>query len=115
MRWIWTLAIACVIAATGVRPQLEVRQNHTEQLDASDSAQGTLQHLRASGSTLQQLATRHAPRSPEVRNPPFAPPPTAAPSLAPPRIRALAIAWSLRAAHSHFVPAYPARGPPLIG
>ena len=44
MRWIWTLAIACIIAATGVRPELEVREDPTSQQFKAPAA---LQHLVA--------------------------------------------------------------------
>ena len=115
MRFVWTLAIACVIAATGVRPQLEARQDASEQ-QLERGTPAALQHLTARPSQLPLLATRsHAGSIPELRATPPAILPTANVSLTPPRIRALAIAWSLHASHSHFVPAHSARGPPLVG
>jgi hypothetical protein len=111
MRWVWTLAIACVIAATGVRPQLEVRQDHSDQIQR---ASGTLQHLTARSSTLQQLATKpHAVRAPNLQGPPLAILPTAGFSTTPPCARAFATAWSRHASFSRHTPTYPARGPPL--
>jgi hypothetical protein len=113
MRWIWTLAIACVIAATGVRPQLEVRQDvQSDQIERATP--GTLQHLSSRSATLQQLATRpQGLRAPSLHSPPLAIIPASGFSTTPPRARAFATAWPLHASFSQHVPTSPARGPPV--
>ena len=111
MRWIWTLAIACVIAATGVRPQLEVRQDTSDQIQR---APGALQHLSTRSSALDQVAKRpQGLRAPSLHSPPVAIVPASGFSTTPPRARAFATAWSLHASFSHHIPTHPARGPPI--
>ncbi|HUS32171.1 MAG TPA: hypothetical protein VMZ53_26910 [Kofleriaceae bacterium] len=111
MRLIWTLAIACVIAATGVRPQLEVRQDHTEQLQRATP--GTLQHLTARSAVHHFAMRPHTLGTPDARSAPLAILPSAEFSTTPPRVRALSTAWSLHVSLSQLVPAHPARAPPL--
>lgn len=65
MRFVWAFAIACVIAATSVCPEIETReQSHAAQLDRAPVAP-------------QMLATRgHEIRPNAIRLPPFAVPTT---------------------------------------
>jgi len=101
MRWIWTLAVACIIAATGVRPEQELRAEHAGQID------------RAPASALQHLTVRVTGAQPVARHTPVAIVP-ATPDVSPPeRSRAAASTWSLHVSHSQLVPAPSARGPPI--
>ena len=100
MRWIWTLAIACIIAATGVRPEQELRAEHAGQID------------RAPATTLQHLSIRPGAAQP-VRHTPVAIVPTAPQMSPPPRALALAPASSLDVSPAKLAPAPWARGPPI--
>ena len=111
MRWIWGLAIACVVAATSVRPQLEVREDHSSQVKRAPT---TLHHLTARTPVTQHLVTRSHRLG--VRDVPLTLVglvPQTALSLEPPRAHAETAAWSLQRSQSSFVPAHPARGPPI--
>jgi hypothetical protein len=111
MRWIWALAIACVVAATGVRPQLEIRNEHASQFQRAPT---TLQHLTARTPGSHHLATR--PHRLGARDVPItivAVIPQTALALQAPHARAFGTAWSLHTSPSSFVSAHPARGPPV--
>jgi hypothetical protein len=99
MRVVWMLAIACLVAASVVRPL---------RIDRSDSHAA---HLEAAPLTVATGARREVPRLPDLRLAPF----VAAPrSVAePPVMIALASSWQLASPTSACAVAAPrARGPP---
>lgn len=101
MRFVWAFAIACVVAATSVCPEVETREHsHAAQLDRAPVSP-------------QLLATRgHAFRTPAIRLPGFAVPTAPAIDI-PPR----AVVARATAAHAPLfsVTEVPrsARGPPI--
>lgn len=99
MRWIWTLAIACIIAATGVRPELEVRDDPTSQ---QLTAPASLQHL---------VARPHGHGAPDTRVSLVAAVAARFALFAPPAHTTLET-WHLRPLRSHLLVDARARGPP---
>ena len=111
MRWIWTLALACVIAATGVRPQLEIRDDRGHEIERAPT---TLQLLTARAPAQSQFATRpHRLGVRDLRPTTLAILSRTGLPLAAPSARALSTAWALCTSLSAYLPAHPARGPPI--
>jgi len=100
MRCIWVLVVACLVAATAVRPlHVELRDRHAAKIDAAPAA-------------MALVARRQAPQLPELRLSAFVA--AAAPAVAAPVMIAADTTWcsaTPRAACAADTAC--ARGPPL--
>ena len=99
MRWIWTLAIACIIAATGVRPELEVKGDPTSE------------HVKAPAQLQHLVARPHGQHAPDTRVSLLAT--VASPfALSAPPARTTLATWLAGSLRSHSLVDARARGPP---
>jgi hypothetical protein len=109
MRFIWALSIACIVAAPGVRPELEV-QRVRQVAGELDPAPAKLSYVATRPDVAS--ARGHLPRPQEVRLPPYLLPAPPA-SLAPGGPRPQGEPARLTSTLSRLIPAArTARGPP---